>query len=709
MKFRTLIAILSVLPCAVAVASQDRKTIEPIDLVNLKTVSNAQISPDGTVIAYLLDANQKTTLWTVSTDGKSTPRPFVSDDGSTSSPAWTPDGKFLTFLSSRENLLRGRESFHFSFSNADGHEERLPGAGNTETLAPSETGPSQQIWMMSLHGDDAVPLTDMPGGIRKFKWSRDGRLLAFVRRDPETKALAERHANKADEIEVDKNYRFNRLWVFDMATRHARLLTRRDFNLVDFDWSPDGKQLAATVSPTPRVNDVENVLNVVVIDTATGRVDKTLPGHAGKRTVRWSPTGPVLAFFKLAPTTDTAIPVLYNLDSETETAIAANIPTTIEDMVWDKRGGSLTASALEGATFHLLKIDARSGAGFESDRLPGSPGKLSASADGGSIAYVQETQDHPGEIYVRSHGRERRLTDANPQVENWNLGTEEPLTWTSSRDGKSIHGVLLLPPGYDKNLRYKTVVHLHGGPTSAWDLGFHGTWYDWGRVLASHGYVVLLPNPRGSDGNGESFSEAIDRDWGDAELQDILDGVDLLISRHIADPDRLGIGGWSYGGYLTAWAVTHTDRFKVAVAGATISDLISMATTTDIAPDFLTRFYGDLASHRELYDAHSPIRFLEHCHTPTLVLHGEADARVPISQGEEFYNGLRFLGRETQMVRYPREWHFFDEPGHQRDSMERMLRWYDSHLDRGDHLGSISLLRAWDDRTGSEMIHFEIG
>lgn len=291
-----------------------------------------------------------------------------------------------------------------------------------------------------------------------------------------------------------------------------------------------------------------------------------------------------------------------------------------------------------------------------------------------------ETPQRPGEIYVFSDNQVRSLTNTNPQVATWDLGNQQALTWKSSKDGRLIHGVVLFPPNYDSKQRYKTIVHLHGGPVSAWTLGFHGSWYDWGHVLASHGYVVLLPNPRGSSGQGPDFSAANDRDWGNAEFQDIMDGVDLLVTKKIADPDRLGVGGWSYGGFLTAWTVTHTNRFKVAIAGAAMSDLFSMATSTDILPSFLTRYFGPLPPNRALYDAHSPARFLDQCHTPTLVVDGEEDARVPIGQGEALFNGLRFLGRETKMVRYPREGHFFSEKPHQQDSLERMLAWYDAHL-----------------------------
>jgi dipeptidyl aminopeptidase/acylaminoacyl peptidase len=288
--------------------------------------------------------------------------------------------------------------------------------------------------------------------------------------------------------------------------------------------------------------------------------------------------------------------------------------------------------------------------------------------------------EHPDEVYAISGGQERILTNTNPQSKTWKLGTAEERSWKSSKDGKTIHGVLLLPAGYEKGKRYKTIVHIHGGPEEAWSAGFHGSWYDWGSILASHGYAVLLPNPRGSDGAGTAFSEANYRDWGIGDFQDIMDGIDMLVSQGIADEGHLGVGGWSFGGFMTSWTVTHTDRFKAAIVGAAVTDLFTMATTSDIDPSYLDGYYGDLASNRKLYDEHSPVRFLEHCHTPTLVIHGEADVRVPVSQGQEFYYGLRFLGRETQMVRYPREPHIFREMEHQRDSLERMLRWYDAHI-----------------------------
>jgi dipeptidyl aminopeptidase/acylaminoacyl peptidase len=283
-------------------------------------------------------------------------------------------------------------------------------------------------------------------------------------------------------------------------------------------------------------------------------------------------------------------------------------------------------------------------------------------------------------VWTYSDGRAIALTDTNPQVKEWKLGTEREISWKNSRDGRVIHGILDLPPGYTTGTRSKTIVHVHGGPEEAWTIGWHGNWYNYATMLASHGYAVLLADPRGSEGQGPAFAEANYQDWGGADFQDVMDGVTYLVDQGIADSDRLAIGGWSFGGFMTSWAVTHTDRFKAGMVGAAVTDLYSMAGTTDISPSFEESYFGELQANRSVYDARSPVRFLAQCHTPVLVMHGEADERVPISQGEEFYKGLRFLGRTAEMVRYPREPHIFTEREHQIDSLTRILKWYDEHL-----------------------------
>ena len=250
------------------------------------------------------------------------------------------------------------------------------------------------------------------------------------------------------------------------------------------------------------------------------------------------------------------------------------------------------------------------------------------------------------------------------------------------KDGKTIYGVLITPPGFTDGKKYPTIVQIHGGPEWGWWSGWLGSWPDWGQYLASHGYVVLLPNPRGSDGQGWEFAEAVREDWGGMDFQDVMSGVDDLIAKNIADPDHLGIGGWSYGGLTSSWAVTHTDRFsKAAVIGAAVTDLISFAGTSDVTPSFPGVYFdGPFYRHWQLYEAHSPLTFVKNAKTPSLILHGEADPRVPTTQGLEFYNALRMLGVPTELVTFPREPHGINERAHQADLLVRILAWYDGHL-----------------------------
>ena len=672
--------------------AQRHKTVDPVDLVNLKEVEDAQISPEGSVIAYVVTTptpageHHQAHIWLVPADGSSQAHVFALSIGSDTHPRFSPDGKSLAFLSDRENPLAKDGGFHFSIVGAEERQDlfkRDKDATVKDNTAKDESKPESQIWTISLAGGEATPLTNIPGGVKTFKWSKDGRSLGFIRKDQDTKEEEERKKRKDDRIEVDRNYKFDRLWIYTFTTQQARLVTKADINIDDFDWSPDGERFVARVSPTPRIDDYWRVSKIVTIDATTGAVEKTLQQNAAPFPVRWSSDGNELAFGKSSPKTITGGYVFYNLQTGKETPAGASYPATIIDTQWNPDGKGITAAAVQGSDPVFLRVDTGSGS---ASKIAGSPGpfgwfdSFSISQEGQKLAYTAEAANHPEEVYLVANGQSRVLTDTNPQVADWRLGTSEDLRWHSSKDRRLIYGVLLLPPDYKKGQRYKTVVHVHGGPEEAWYSGFHGSWYDWGTVLASHGYAVLLPNPRGSDGQGLEFTEANYRDWGNRDYQDIMDGVDLLITRGISDPDRLGIGGWSYGGFMASWAVTHTDRFKAAIVGAAITDLHTMATTTDIAPSYLTGYFGDLPANEKLYDEHSPVRYLDHCHTPTLVLHGEGDIRVPISQGEEFYYGLRFRRQDAEMVRYPREPHIFTEMEHKRDSLERMLNWYDSHL-----------------------------
>ena len=636
------------------------KVIEPADIMSLRKVGDPQISPDGRRTLFTVaepqpaGAPDRSTVWIVPTAGSAPARPFMPGGGTDASPRWSPDGRSVAFLSERRN--------------------------------PRHHGPdqgAQQIWLRPADGGKAVPLTDVPGTVQSLKWSRDGTKLAFTVTEPETREHAAATAAKRDRIEVDSRYRFHRLWVYDLAGRRARELSPAGLNIDDFDWSPDGAQFVARVADTPRVNDFYYHARIVLIDGATGVPGRILSGHGAAATIAWSPDGRKIAFFELGTGGISTTLELYDLAAGTAMPVGESYRGLLQNIAWLPDSAGLIAEGFETTRLAFYRIDAASGTMAPIAGARGFLPEFTLSADGRTLAFQAETPDHPDEIWALVDGQTKALTDLNPQVATWRRGAVSEIHWTNSRDKTEIFGVLVTPPDYQPGTPTKMVVQIHGGPEWAWWSGWLGSWHEWAQMLASHGYAVFLPNPRGSDGQGTAFAGLLGNDWGGADFQDILDGVDLLVRQRIADPARLGIGGWSYGGFMAAWAITHGDRFKAAVIGAAPTDLALMGLTSD-CPDFLPGYFGEVADHRADYDAHSPLRFAEHAHTPALILHGEADPRVPIGLDEAFYTSLRRLNRPVKMIRYPREPHWFTETAHQRDVLEQVLAWFDDELGPGN-------------------------
>jgi dipeptidyl aminopeptidase/acylaminoacyl peptidase len=308
---------------------------------------------------------------------------------------------------------------------------------------------------------------------------------------------------------------------------------------------------------------------------------------------------------------------------------------------------------------------------------------MSFSRNGRWLVYLADHSTHPTEVFIASRTkhplRGRRLTTTNPHVEDRILGKVESIQW-KAKDGLLIHGVVIHPAGQPNARNAPTVVMIHGGPQWQWWRGWLGTWHEPAQLLAARGFRVLLPNPRGSSGRGVKFASSAYGDWGGKDFEDILAGVDVLVETGLADPERLGIVGWSYGGYITAWAVSQTKRFKAAVAGAAVTNLLSMQGTCDI-PLFLPDQFGS-SPYREpqVFLERSPVFFARQVTTPTLVVHGESDVRVPITQGRELYQALKEAGVECKLVTFPREGHTFEEPGHQRVLLEETLQWLSRYL-----------------------------
>ncbi|MGH9202452.1 MAG: prolyl oligopeptidase family serine peptidase, partial [Vicinamibacterales bacterium] len=301
----------------------------------------------------------------------------------------------------------------------------------------------------------------------------------------------------------------------------------------------------------------------------------------------------------------------------------------------------------------------------------------SRSRDGNVIAVTMDSAESPGEVYVTdsSFASFRKLTDTNPQAARFALGQTEVVTWKSS-DGVEVEGVLLKPVGFESGRRYPLLVVAHGGPAGAFTNGYRVGGLEGGQLWAGRGWAVFYPNPRGSTNYGEKFLQANVNDWGGGDYRDIMTGVDALIARGVADPDRLAHIGWSYGGYMTAWVISQTTRFKAAMVGAGLTNMASMYGTNDI-PNVLVTYFGGILDKETmpLYAARSAMSFIENITTPTLILHGANDERVPTGQAYELYRGLKDRGRTTELVFYPREGHGISEYYHQKDRLTRIFDW----------------------------------
>ena len=694
-------------------------TVQPADIADLKGVGSPALSPDGRFVAYTVQvprAEGKPPLehiWLVRTDGSAKARPFVLGSGVDSSPAWSPDGRTLFFLSDRPNPMSTPGS-PFMFTVAPGTnrpdipaslERSEPAAAltpatkpaplpvpqptspqppppvvpDTVASAPADPAATLQLWSIAVDGGEAVPLTRMPGGLRSFKLSPDGHLIAFLRADTDSPAERERKARKDDRELVDQEYHFQRLWLFDLAAHQARLLTRDDSNIDTLDWSPDAAALVARVSPTPRHDDFWRVSKVELLDARIGAVQHVLEANSGYQEPRFSLDGTRLVYSRFTTRRITDEHFVRTLATGKEIRLEDLLHGTLAEFRW-VTGNRLLINAYVHAHTEASLLDTTSLAVTPLPGLAATSLDFEPTHDAASIAFLSETPTQPVEVSFWKAGHASTLTDTNPQTAGWSLGSQREVEWKSPKDGHTVYGVLSLPPGYVAGTHARAIVHLHGGPEEAFTVGFSGTWYNYAALLASQGYVVLQPNYRGSAGQEIAWTEGDFRGWGGGDFDDVMAGTDWLVQQGFADPTRLAIAGWSYGGYLTSWAVTHTARFKAAMAGAPITDVFAMATTTDIAPSYLTSYLGPLAGNAAEYDRHSATRAAEACHTPVLFLHGAADVRVPTSQSQELYHALRMLGRETELVTYPREPHIFSEREHQIDSLTRELRWFDTHL-----------------------------
>lgn len=616
-----------------------QQPMTPDDVLALRQVSDAQVSPDGRWIAYVVsvaDLEQNaanTDIWLVEAAGGE-PIQLTRSPKTDAQPRWSPDGKWIGFVSARD----GRS----------------------------------QLWRIRPTGGEAEVLTESKTAVQSFSWSPDGASMAYLAVRAPTPEEEKKEKAKDDAIVVDQNFRYNRLWVFDLATRKGTELVAGDMQLSDLQWSPDGGRIAFTARPTPKADDGSRS-DLWVVTMAGGERQKLLENPGPDASPRWSPDGTTIAYLSsdtgFGQTEIRTIPAAGGSPTRT----APQFRWQPGPVTWSPDGRTMYFSSTVGTTSQLFSVPASGGTPRQLSRVEGVMSAPSLSADGKVGAFTLSDMRNPADVHV-VHGLTPftpvRVSDHNPGVRSMALGRGEVVRW-KSRDGMEIEGVVVYPVGYQPGQRYPTMAFIHGGPSGVWTQAFPGSWGNYGQVYAGRGWVSFYPNVRGSSAYGEAFLKANVRDWGGGDYQDIQSGLDELVRRGIADPDRMGQAGWSYGGYMTAWTLTQTDRFKGVMVGAGLTNMYSMYSTNDLQTVLEDYFGAEPWDDEDAYRRASAMMFIKQAKTPTLILHGQQDQRVPIGQAQELYMGLRKNDVPVTLVFYPRAGHGLSEPRHQLDKMKR--------------------------------------
>jgi dipeptidyl aminopeptidase/acylaminoacyl peptidase len=626
--------------------------------MQVRTIGSVTPSPDGSLVAWaqshaVVEAETSETesqIWIARSDGSNRIQ-LTQGRKSSTSPKWSNDGKWLYFLSNR-------------FGKND-------------------------LFRIPIAGGEAEQLTKVKGGIRGYELSPDNHSAAYTTVEPDEefeKAVKE----KRDMRVLDARPQNARIWVQPMAKESggkesaARAITPTDCHVQEFDWSPDGASIAFTSWATPVVNDWRKS-RIAEVNVATAAVkDIGLAGtYAGKPS--YSRDGRYIAFAQFSasvPNPGAARVATYDRNSHAVRQLAATPNEQASLVGWSRSGGSLIAHDAAGTTGVIYEIPMDGPVKEIYAPGTGTVGQVSMNEAGTVIAFSRESSDQAPEAYAMTMAGNGpvQVSAANTALPAPPLGKTEVVRW-KSKDGKEVEGLLTLPVGYQRGKKVPLILNIHGGPADGFRQNYIGRAQLYPLAsFAAKGFAILRPNPRGSNGYGKNFRYANLGDWGGHDYEDDQAGVDSLIAQGIVDPDRLVIMGWSYGGYMTSWTLGQTTRFKAAAVGAGVIDLVSFTGTTDIG-DFLPDYLGgEYWEKTELYRQRSPITYAANVKTPTLVLHGEADERVPLSQGLEYYTALKRHGVPTQMVVYPRTPHNPTEPKFVLDIMKRHLEWVDRYV-----------------------------
>jgi len=602
---------------------------------------------------------------------------------------WSADGRRLAFVVSEPDTAESAVNADVYVADFDrGDVVRLtrhPKGDTSPTFSPSGdtvafvatrgTGEDAKpaIYMLSLRGGEPWPFGTYDEAVGEVRWSPDGLWLAYVKTDTLPKRVRDWQKKKWDQVIEDERLQYPHLWVVEVATGKSRRLVGGENYVWHVRWSPDSRSIAFLASPTGKPDDAR-LADVGIVAVDGGPMRKL--GAIGER-FAWSPDGAWIAW---AAGTHRQVEVekadvwVCAAAGGTPVNLTAGFDEDGHAPAWNATSDTLFFHAWRGASTVLAAVPRAGGPVRLMVDREGDAGAPLTSA-GGRAAWVVSHSDAPDEIVVADHPAlpGRAVTSLNAAVASLVLAPARVVRWTST-DGVTVEGVLLRPAGAPERAPLKTLVALHGGPyASRYDLGFESV----PQFLAAHGYQVFMPNFRASGGYGTAFMLRERADWGGQDWRDVASGVDSLARWGLADGNRLGVYGGSYGGYLTAWAITQTGRFDAACVQRGIVDLASLWGQSDSHRYRAFEFDGHPWETAELWERSSPISYIANARTPTLIVVGEADRRTPLPQMQELYQSLLALDVPTQFVRYPREGHGSREPRHRADELVRMLAWFD--------------------------------
>ena len=679
---------------ALAAQTDTRRLVNLDDLSAWKEVSDPQVSPDGEWVAYAVTETDVagdqhvSDIWMTSWDGKTTLRLTNTPKESENTPRWSPDGRWLAFLSSR---------------------------GDTDDVS--------QLWLLDRRGGEAARLTDIKEGVSDFAWSPDGQRLALVIEDGDsvevTDALApsewddprdgapngpppadSAHKRTPPPIVIDRFYfkedytgyvrrKRKHIYLFDVASRRLEPLTPGRYDEVNPQWSPDGQYLVFASKRIGADPDRGNNWDLWVIQAAKGAVARQLTTFAGpdgapdfEGSAVWSPDGSSIAYLQGGPDS-----LLYYAGPRlavipwgargNPALITAALDRQVTLPQWSPDGKALYFLLEDDRSSYLARIPARGGP-VERLSEPRRVVQHYSIGRDGRMAVLMESPDRPAEIYAMEGSGFRALTHQNDSLlAQVRLAPVEEIS-VKSKDGTAVNGFLVRPTDYTAGRKYPTILNIHGGPVSQFDNSFSFYW----QLLAARGYAVVAMNPRGSSGRGEKYALAIFADWGNKDAQDVIAGVDYAIKLGVADPERLGVGGWSYGGILTNYVIAQDTRFKAATSGAGASNILAGYGTDMYVREYEAELGPPWKNTATWIKLSFPFLHADRIKTATLFLGGAKDYNVPLLNSEQMYQALRSLGVPTRLIVYPNSWHGISKPSYQRHRFDQYLKWYGEFLGR---------------------------